>query len=388
MTLNHNVRSEDFEGTVDAESLDLGVETPFIPSFSSTYGVATQARATPFSPPFPAGLNLNLNPPGPEQPSSWISPPAAWAPNRSPWTDVESLSSSASTGLFQEPNWNPFEQSLSPVNTTINDGAFVSRNPFSQTPSNFNTYQNGYPNPDGSSYINPGSLHQQPPGPAHFDYNLEQETNEDLRLRQLVYRSQFSPASPLPSPGLQPQNQPQPRTRQPAWGQPRSRGSSSTASSRSHHAQSQKRRKSADPSIHLRSTTSGTYRTNAKSNSGSFSTINSNSNSNSETSGSKTRSNHNQIEKQYRNRLNSQFETLLSILPREGVIGGGEGEGEGHQGVEARKVSKAEVLDMATKHIKKLEKEQEELEGENEFLEEKVAELNRIWVEGGGVVMP
>lgn len=70
------------------------------------------------------------------------------------------------------------------------------------------------------------------------------------------------------------------------------------------------------------------------------------------------------------------------------MIGGGEGEGEGHQGVEARKVSKAEVLDMATKHIKKLEKEQEELEGENEFLEEKVAELNRIWVEGGGVVMP
>lgn len=71
---------------------------------------------------------------------------------------------------------------------------------------------------------------------------------------------------------------------------------------------------------------------------------------------------------------------------------GTEGEGEegsgGHQGVEARKVSKAEVLDMATKHIWKLEREGDELQAEYEELEGKVSELNRIWIESGGVVLP
>lgn len=93
--------------------------------------------------------------------------------------------------------------------------------------------------------------------------------------------------------------------------------------------------------------------------------------------------------------MNSQFEVLLSVLPKEEVLpyasevaGDDVEENVGHQGVEARKVSKAEVLDMAQKHIRKLEREGEELEVENKELGNRVAELNRIWVEGGGVVMP
>jgi hypothetical protein len=78
---------------------------------------------------------------------------------------------------------------------------------------------------------------------------------------------------------------------------------------------------------------------------------------------SKTRTNHNQIEKQYRNRLNSQFEVLLSILPKEEVgsattVPEGEGKQElSTERVEERKVSKAEVLEMAQKHIRRCKHE-------------------------------
>ena len=52
--------------------------------------------------------------------------------------------------------------------------------------------------------------------------------------------------------------------------------------------------------------------------------------------------------------------------------------------MEPKKVSKAEVLVLAEKYIKELEKERLELRGENESLREKVKELRRKWVEGSG----
>lgn len=68
---------------------------------------------------------------------------------------------------------------------------------------------------------------------------------------------------------------------------------------------------------------------------------------------------------------------------------GGENEEEGgRQGVEARKVSKAEVLDMATKHIWRLERGGDELQVEHEELQVRLTELNRIWAESGGVGFP
>ncbi|KAK3353419.1 hypothetical protein B0T25DRAFT_210172 [Lasiosphaeria hispida] len=90
----------------------------------------------------------------------------------------------------------------------------------------------------------------------------------------------------------------------------------------------------------------------------------------------RARRNHNLVEKQYRNRLNAQFERLLAVLPAERQVGNeddGDGEddiqvvdgggarprirgiGDEAGGVEDRRISKAEVLDMATRRIKDLE---------------------------------
>ncbi|KAL0931637.1 helix-loop-helix DNA-binding domain-containing protein [Colletotrichum truncatum] len=92
----------------------------------------------------------------------------------------------------------------------------------------------------------------------------------------------------------------------------------------------------------------------------------------------RTRASHNLVEKQYRNRLNAQFEGLLNALPEQvrgpastGADGGGDG-GGGGGGYESdpqpadqeRRVSKAEVLDMARRHIKSLERERDELQRE------------------------
>lgn len=88
------------------------------------------------------------------------------------------------------------------------------------------------------------------------------------------------------------------------------------------------------------------------------------------------RTNHNQVEKQYRNRLNGQFETLLDTLPHDPEMAGD------------KRVSKAEVLVLAKKHIARLETEKRELEFINEELEEKVEGLRRTWVGLGGVVLP
>lgn len=56
--------------------------------------------------------------------------------------------------------------------------------------------------------------------------------------------------------------------------------------------------------------------------------------------------------------------------------------------MEPKKVSKAEVLVLAEKYIKELEKEKAELRSENEGLKEKVKELRERWVQGGGVLIP
>lgn len=88
------------------------------------------------------------------------------------------------------------------------------------------------------------------------------------------------------------------------------------------------------------------------------------------------RLNHNQVEKQYRNRLNGQFETLLLVLPRE------DREGEG------KKVSKAEVLVLARKHIRDLERDRRRLEEDKERLGGRMGALKKRWVESGGVLLP
>ncbi len=92
---------------------------------------------------------------------------------------------------------------------------------------------------------------------------------------------------------------------------------------------------------------------------------------------------HNQVEKQYRNRLNTQFEHLLDALPEN--MRKGEGVNDRDHGFEGlgsaeRKVSRAEVLDMARRHIKLLERECALLEGERDELRDSVERLRWFFV--------
>ncbi|KAF7555226.1 hypothetical protein G7046_g6602 [Stylonectria norvegica] len=82
----------------------------------------------------------------------------------------------------------------------------------------------------------------------------------------------------------------------------------------------------------------------------------------------RTRASHNLVEKQYRNRLNSQFESLLGALPEQIRNGGDDGESEGPMDFGDRRVSKGEVLEMARKHIQSLERERDQLEREKNDL--------------------
>ncbi|KAK3687567.1 hypothetical protein B0T22DRAFT_132266 [Podospora appendiculata] len=86
----------------------------------------------------------------------------------------------------------------------------------------------------------------------------------------------------------------------------------------------------------------------------------------------RARHNHNVVEKQYRNRLNVQFERLLAALPtaaEQKADGDGPYDMDGRARdscamVDEKRLSKAEVLDMATRRIKALEKGRRHLQQE------------------------
>ncbi|KAI1107280.1 hypothetical protein F4804DRAFT_223346 [Jackrogersella minutella] len=98
----------------------------------------------------------------------------------------------------------------------------------------------------------------------------------------------------------------------------------------------------------------------------------------------KNRETHNQVEKQYRNRLNAHFESLLEALPETMQAGEGEDDGEALD-LSDRRVSKAEVLDMARRHIQTLERECAALEGERDELRDNMERLRWLFgrCEGG-----
>lgn len=99
----------------------------------------------------------------------------------------------------------------------------------------------------------------------------------------------------------------------------------------------------------------------------------------------RTRASHNLVEKQYRNRLNSQFESLLNVLPEQIRSSGDGGESDGGAADWGdRRVSKGEVLEMARKHIKSLEQERDMLERENNELHGSIAHYKRNQDERSG----
>ena len=90
---------------------------------------------------------------------------------------------------------------------------------------------------------------------------------------------------------------------------------------------------------------------------------------------------HNQVEKQYRNRLNGHFATLLSKIPAELAASSGIETG-------GKIVSKAETLALAERYIEMLQEGGKELMKKNKRLEEDYDRLRKAWIESGGVLMP
>ncbi|CAK7269491.1 hypothetical protein SEPCBS57363_003629 [Sporothrix epigloea] len=93
----------------------------------------------------------------------------------------------------------------------------------------------------------------------------------------------------------------------------------------------------------------------------------------------RVRQNHNIVEKQYRNRLNSQFERLLSILPANRLDGPDMGQSVD---LDDRRMSKAEVLKLARRRIYSLNDEIQKLNTESESLRSSVQTLN-LAIQGG-----
>lgn len=83
----------------------------------------------------------------------------------------------------------------------------------------------------------------------------------------------------------------------------------------------------------------------------------------------RARQSHNLVEKKYRKRLNEQFVSLLAVLPAETSKDGMRGEGtEGEARDDERRLSKAEVLDIARQRILALEGECSKLDSERRTL--------------------
>jgi Helix-loop-helix DNA-binding domain len=101
--------------------------------------------------------------------------------------------------------------------------------------------------------------------------------------------------------------------------------------------------------------------------------------------GQKT-SSHNKAEKKYRTRLNSRLSTLLEVLPLELVGAEVEGYKKDDPGAGEKKVSKGEVLALAKRHIRDLERENQALKDRNNLLSEGIQNLKTAWIMGGRVL--
>jgi hypothetical protein len=90
---------------------------------------------------------------------------------------------------------------------------------------------------------------------------------------------------------------------------------------------------------------------------------------------------HNMVEKQYRNRLNGGFASLLAKIPSELAASSGLETG-------GKNVSKAGTLALAERYIMILQEERKDLVKKNERLEEDYDRLRRAWINSGGVLIP
>ena len=87
------------------------------------------------------------------------------------------------------------------------------------------------------------------------------------------------------------------------------------------------------------------------------------------------------VEKQYRNRLNGGFASLLAKIPAELAASSG-------LEIGGKNVSKAETLSLAERYIRMLQEEGKDLAKRNRRLEEDYDRLRKAWIASGGVMMP
>ncbi|KAE8440645.1 hypothetical protein EG329_006997 [Mollisiaceae sp. DMI_Dod_QoI] len=314
----------------------------------------------------------------------WLSSPTLnipdWPKDSQP-TDVYTASPISSPGVSTPSNgdsWNAFDESFrksndpSPLTSPTMDSFDSSNSRYPPNPAQMMWNSTWSPAVDprgpGSSYL-PLSLIYDPS--TACDYEDVEETEMPIYSYRLSGLDE-TPQSP----------------RKAAWGNSKHtrRASESSKpdrhSSHSSHSSRTKRRNSstraetgASPKGHqLRSTKQGqriSYAENDTKNDG--------------LKGART--SHNLVEKQYRTRLNGQFSTLLSALPKDVVGTEVDGFGAVDSGAEKR-VSKAEVLVLAKKHIENLERSKKSLELDKRALIEDLQQLKGAWVRIGGEVMP
>ncbi|CAM6005576.1 unnamed protein product [Sphagnum balticum] len=256
----------------------------------------------------------------------------------SPYTQSR-LSSSASAGVYQDTSWNPFDRSFPSFQNSTDNGTFAYENSLPECPHQcllIRPINNSNLRADDNSYVILSAINKS------TQFGSADEDDETPRLG--AYRSSSRTLIM--------------QSRQPAWGTSKGSRQNSTTTTKNHNRRKFGNKGVKSPSgrgeLHrLRSTVSKTL--NSKG----------------------ARTNHNQVEKQYRYRLNGQFETLLQKLPKEEA-----GYADG------KRVSKVEVLVLAKKHIRELEREEMVLEEENQGLEGSVKEWKRRWVGMGGICMP
>lgn len=299
---------------------------------------------------------LGYSPQSPSKPSDWVSAP----PVRPATPYLEPPLSNI--GVSQDHSWNPFEQSFSLVQTAINNESSVSPGN-----SQANAYQNGYntgnSQDDAQSFVSLAAI------------NETSVCNNVIEDEDIPGNAYETPLLASPTTNYQP--------RKLNWGSSSRRNSACSSSAKL--LSPSKRRKSWDKGSHsshtrfesesisrLRSTTQSSRQTTFSSSLGL-----SLAKSPSSKEDTKGRTNHNQVEKEYRTRLNGQFETLLSSLPND----------DDKDGANAR-VSKADVLMLAKKRIVHLEREKMMLEEQRQKLQGNVQELKRRFMEVGGICMP
>jgi len=299
---------------------------------------------------------LGYNPQSRPKPSDWVFAPSARPAN--PYLESPLSSIRVSHNL----SWNTFDQSFASAQISIYNGISVSPGD-----SQANGYQTGYTTSNSQGDAQP-----------YVSLTTINETSTFNNVIEDEYRPENTYETPLfasPTTNYQ--------SRKANWGCSSRQNSACFSSARP--APPSKRRKSWDKgshSSHSRSESESVPRLRSVtliSRQIPFSSSSSSSSAKSPSSkeNNKGRTNHNQVEKEYRNRLNGQFETLLSSLPND----------DDRVGAKSR-VSKADVLVLAKKHIMQLEREKMMLEEQRQKLQGNVQELKRKFMEVGGVCMP